>query len=83
MRGIQLLSICAMLVAMAAYDAVAVLVYSSRDGVVCLDVHMVDTTSGESIWHHQLSTRDRDVHDRLLRHGYWTPSAINRFYGRR
>ena len=65
-----------------AYDAIAVLVYSYSGGAVYLDIYMIDTTSGESIWHHQLAKRDRNVRGRLLAHGYWTPSTIKTFYGK-
>lgn len=65
-----------------AYDAIAVLVYSYSGSFVYLDIYMIDTKSGESIWHHQLATRDWRIHSRLLAHGHWTPSTIKIFYGK-
>lgn len=65
------------------YDAVVALVYSYGAGHAYLDFHMIDTATGEQIWHNQFD-RDKDpvIMLVLLRHGYWAPTAINDdFYG--
>ena len=63
------------------YDGIVCLIYSYAEGVVFLDMDMIDVESRESVWHYQLAERDSSVHRRLIRHGYWTPTTIkHRFY---
>ena len=65
------------------YNGVLVLVYSTSDGNVVLALTMVDANTGAKVWSHQLSTKDSNVEGRLLRHGYWVPTALKQqFYGK-
>jgi hypothetical protein len=68
--------------AVSAYDGVVTLVYSYSDGHVYLDMNMIDTKTGDSVWHHRMDKLDRDISRRLLAHGYWTPTLIKSFYGK-
>ena len=63
------------------YDGIVCLIYSYAEGVVFLDMDMIDVESRESVWHHQLDAGDSSVHRRLVRHGFWTPIIIkHQFY---
>lgn len=65
------------------YDGIVALVYSYGDGNVVLDMTMIDTKTDHSVWTHQLSTKDKNIQDRLFRHGYWTATEIKwNFYGK-
>lgn len=65
-----------------AYDGVVVLVYS-YDGPVVMDMFLLDAGTREQVWQHRLSTQDKNVTERLRRHGWWTPTTIKQqFYGR-
>lgn len=64
------------------YDGIVALVYS-YPGPVVLDMFMIDQRTHAEVWHHQLSTQDKNIQARLDHHGFWTPTTIkNEFYGR-
>lgn len=64
------------------YDGVVILIYSYKEGKVYLDMTMVNTKTGLSVWTHKLTKDDSDTKGRLLKHGYWTPTTIKMsFYG--
>lgn len=60
------------------YDAVLVLVYSQLPSGnpkapwrVVLDMKMIDTKAGSTVWTHEFSTVDADVARRLMRHSQY------------
>jgi hypothetical protein len=65
------------------YNGVLVLVYSTAGDSVVLDMTLVDTSTGARVWSHQFATKDSNVQSRLMRHGFWVPTALKQhFYGK-
>ena len=65
------------------YDAVLVLVYSllpsgnpETPWRVVLDMKMIDTKAGSTVWVHEFSTVDADAARRLMRHGHYVPGVL-------
>ena len=64
-----------------AYDGIACMIYSYGEGLVNMDIYMLDARTGEQVWHHRLQTKDNDIQKRLNRHAYWTPTTLKmKFY---